>query len=69
MQTNSGVDVYRQADAARKLKVTRGRIAQMLMSGELHWVDQDGFRYVTAESIRTVQERRNRVRFGKANPA
>jgi hypothetical protein len=64
VQTNSGVEVYRQADAARKLKVTRGRIAQMLTSGELAYVDQDGFRLVTADSLRRKQEQMNKLRLG-----
>ncbi len=61
MQTRSGIEVYRQADAARRLKVTRQRIQQMIVAGELHYVDQDGFRLVTAESLRVAQAKRNRL--------
>lgn len=61
MQTRSGVEVYRQADAARRLKVTRQRIQQMIVAGELAYVDQDGFRLVTADSLRAAQQKRNRL--------
>lgn len=59
IQTRSGVEVYRQADAARTLKVSRGRIAQMIAEGKLSYVDQDGFRLVTAESLRLAQREMN----------
>lgn len=61
LQTRSGVEVYRQADAARRLKVTRQRIQQMIVAGELAYVDQDGFRLVTADSLRVAREKRNKL--------
>lgn len=61
MQTKSGVEVYRQADAARRLGVSRTTINRMLLRGELHWVDEDGFRLVTSESLRAAQERLRRL--------
>ena len=61
MQTKTGIEVYRQADAARRLKVSRQRIGQMIRDGELSYCDEDGFRLVTAESIRTAQAKMNRL--------
>jgi excisionase family DNA binding protein len=61
MQTRSGVEVYRQADAARRLKVSRTTITRMIRSGELATVDQDGFRLVTSESLRVAQAKRNKL--------
>jgi len=61
LQTRTGIDVYRQADAARRLKVSRQRIAQLIAEGQLHYVDEDGFRLVTAESIRMVQAKMNKL--------
>lgn len=61
MQTRSGVEVYRQADAARRLKVSRQRILQMIHEGQLATVDEDGFRLVTGESLRVVQQRTNKL--------
>ncbi len=61
MQTRTGVEVYRQADAARRLGVTRGRIAQMIASGELAYVREDGFRLVCADSLRKAQSVRSPV--------
>jgi len=59
LQTKSGVEVYRQADAARRLKVSRQRVYQMMREGKLAYVDQDGYRYVTADSLRQEQMRLN----------
>ena len=56
MQTSTGVEVYRQADAARRLKVTRARVSQMIRDGELAYVDEEGFRLVTADSLRIKQQ-------------
>lgn len=65
IQTRSGIEVYRQADAARRLKVTRQRIQQMILAGELAYVDEDGFRLVCADSMRTcVEKRRRRAKLG-----
>ena len=61
IQTRSGIEVYRQSDAARRLKVTRQRIGQMIRDGVLSYVDEDGFRLVTAESLRKAQASRHRV--------
>jgi len=61
MQTRSGVEVYRQADAARRLGVSRTTITRMLRRGELHWVDEAGFRLVTSESLRAAEERLRRL--------
>lgn len=61
LQTKTGVEVYRQADAARRLGVSRTTINRMLLRGELHWVDEDGFRLVTSESLRAAQERMRRL--------
>lgn len=61
IQTRAGVPVYRQADAARRLKVTRQRIHQMILEGELHTVDEDGFRLVTSESLVAAQQRMNKL--------
>jgi predicted XRE-type DNA-binding protein len=54
--------VYRQADAARKLGVTRGRVSQMLRAGELAYVDQEGFRLVTADSLRERERKMKKAR-------
>ena len=62
MQTATGVEVYRQADAARKLGVTRGRVSQMLRAGELAYVDQEGFRLVTADSLRELERKMKKAR-------
>jgi predicted XRE-type DNA-binding protein len=62
LQTATGVEVYRQADAARKLGVTRGRISQMLRAGELAYVDQEGFRLVTADSLRERERKMKKAR-------
>jgi hypothetical protein len=62
LQTSTGVEVYRQADAARKLGVTRGRVSQMLRAGELAYVDQEGFRLVTADSLRERERKMKKAR-------
>lgn len=67
MRTKSGVEVYRQADAARRLNVSRTTITRMIGCGQLHTVDQDGYRLVTSESLREAQAKRNRLlRDGKS---
>ncbi len=62
MQTATGVEVYRQADAARKLKVTRGRVSQMIRAGELAYVDEAGFRLVCADSLKARLAKINKQR-------
>jgi len=61
LQTKTGIEVYRQADAARRLKVSRQRVGQMIREGLLSYCDEDGFRLVTAESIRAAQAKLRRL--------
>jgi predicted XRE-type DNA-binding protein len=61
LKTRTGIEVYRQADAARRLKVKRQRVGQLINEGKLHTVDEDGFRLVTALSLREVMQELNPV--------
>jgi len=61
LKTRTGIEVYRQADAARRLKVSRQRVGQMIREGLLSTCDEDGFRLVTSESVREVQSKMNPV--------
>lgn len=61
MKTRTGIEVYRQADAARRLKVSRQRVGQMIREGLLSTCDEDGFRLVTSESVREAQAKLNPV--------
>jgi hypothetical protein len=55
LKTLSGVEVYRQADCARRLKISRARVSQLIREGGLAYVDQEGFRLITAESMKAYQ--------------
>jgi len=61
LKTRTGIEVYRQADAARRLGVKRQRVGQLINEGELHTFKEDGFRLVTAESIRDYMAKVNLV--------
>ena len=49
------------SEVAAELGVSRTTVNRMLLRGELHWVDEDGFRLVTSESLRAAQERMRRL--------